>query len=70
MRFPIRRIRWAVPLLVLLGATAARRAEKVAAQVPLKEGIHFIRARALIRKALAEDGISGRIDKLVERLLG
>jgi len=50
-------------------AAAARRAEAVAAQVPLKDGMHFIRARALIRKALAEDGVSGRIDKLVERLL-
>jgi hypothetical protein len=51
-------------------AAAARHAEEVAAQVALKEGMHFVRARGLIRKALAEDGISGRIDKLVERLLG
>jgi len=29
-----------------------------------------VRARALIRKALAEDGVSGRIDRLVEKLLG
>ena len=50
-------------------AEAAQRAEEVAAGVPLREGEHFVRARGLIRKALAEDGISGRIDKLVERLL-
>jgi hypothetical protein len=51
-------------------AAAARHAEEVAAQVALKEGMHFVRARGVIRKALAEDGVSGRIDKLVARLLG
>ncbi len=51
-------------------AEAAQRAEEVAAGVPLREGEHFGRARALIRKALAEDGVSGRIDRLVDRLLG
>ena len=51
-------------------AAAARHAEEVAGEVPLKEGMHFIRARGLIRKALGEDGISGRMEKLVERLLG
>jgi hypothetical protein len=49
---------------------AARHAEEVAAQVALKEGMHFVRARGIIRKALTEDGVSGRIDKLVARLLG
>jgi len=49
---------------------AARRAEKVAAGVPLKEGMHFVRARGIIRKALTEDGVSRRIDELVESLLG
>jgi len=51
-------------------AAAARGAEEVAAGVPLSEGMHFVRARGLIRKALAEDGISGRMERLVERLLG
>jgi hypothetical protein len=54
---------------VIQRVAAARRAEEVAAQVPVKEGMHFVRARGLIRKALAEDGISGRMEKLVERLL-
>lgn len=49
---------------------AARRAEEVAAGVPFKEGMHFVRARGIIREALAEDGVSARIDELVARLLG
>jgi hypothetical protein len=51
-------------------AAAARHAEEVAAQVPLKEGMHFVRTRGIIREALAEDGISRRIDGLVQTLLG
>ena len=50
-------------------AEAAAHAEKVASAVPLREGIHFVRARQLIRAALAEDGVAGQIDALVEKLL-
>ena len=50
-------------------ATAGHRAETVAAQVPLKEGTYFITARRQIRIALAEDGVAGEIDNLVEELL-
>ncbi len=48
---------------------AAERAEEVAAAVELPEGVRFQRARALIRAALAEGGISQEIDRLVVRLL-
>ena len=41
-------------------ATAAERAEGVAAAVPLPEGVKFQRARALVRSALTEAGISER----------
>ncbi|MBI4296146.1 MAG: N-6 DNA methylase, partial [Chloroflexi bacterium] len=51
-------------------ARAAARAEKVAAAVELKEGMHFVTARRQIRAALREDGIDRRIDKLVAELLG
>jgi hypothetical protein len=37
--------------------------------VPLSESIRFQRARRLVRDALAETGVSQRIDGLVERLL-
>ena len=50
-------------------ATAAERAESVAAAVPLPEGVKFQRARALVRTALTEAGISEAIDALVARLL-
>jgi hypothetical protein len=50
-------------------AAEGTRAEKVAALVELPEATHFIRARGLIRKALREDGVAGRIEKLVARLL-
>ena len=50
-------------------AAAGRRAESVAARVPLKEGVYFITARRQIRDALAEDGVAGEIDGLVEELL-
>lgn len=69
LSLPIPKFDRTVPLHRSL-ATGARRAEKVAAQVPLKQGTYFVRARTLIRKALAEDGVSARIDKLVQRLLG
>lgn len=48
---------------------AAEQAEKLAAAVPVKEKMHFIRARAVIRNALNEDGLGREIDKLVDRLL-
>ena len=50
-------------------ADAGRQAESVAAEVPLKEGIYFVSARRQIRHALAEDGVAGEIDGLVEELL-
>ncbi len=52
----------------LLGA--AVRAEAVAQHVALPEDVHFVRARALIRNALAADGISDEVDDLVAQLLG
>jgi hypothetical protein len=51
-------------------ARAGEHAEQVAAKVPLSSEIHFIRARQRIRKALAEDGVTARIDGLVTQLLG
>ncbi|MGH8014387.1 MAG: N-6 DNA methylase, partial [Candidatus Binataceae bacterium] len=50
-------------------AVQAAHAEKVAAAVVLPEDIHFIRARGMIRDALRGDGVSMRIDALVERIL-
>jgi len=50
-------------------ADAAARAEAVAALVALPEGVKFQRARALVRTALAEDGVAATIDGLVARLL-
>jgi hypothetical protein len=50
-------------------AEAAAHAEAVAANVELKEGEKFQRARKRVRDALAEDGIGGDIEKLVEKLL-
>lgn len=44
-------------------------AERVAALVELPEDVRFQRARKLIRNALSENGVAGRIDALVERLL-
>ena len=50
-------------------AAAGRRAETVAAQVPLKENTYFITARRQIRHEMAEKGVAGEIDRLVGRLL-
>ena len=50
-------------------AAAGHRAETVAAQVPLREGVYFTTARRQIRKALAEDGVADQIDGLVEESL-
>jgi hypothetical protein len=51
-------------------AEAGAHAEAVAANVELKEGEKFQRVRKRVRDALAEDGIGGDIEKLVEKLLG
>jgi len=51
-------------------AQAGREAERVAAGVAIAEGTPFVRARSAIRAALRDDGVAGRIDALVERLLG
>lgn len=51
-------------------AEAGALAETVAASVELKKGEKFQRARKRVRDALAEDGIGGDIEKLVEKLLG
>lgn len=51
-------------------AAAAMQAEYVAARVEVKEGEYFVTTRNRIRKTLAEDGIAGEIENLVEKLLG
>lgn len=48
---------------------AAAEAERVAAAVELPEGVKFRRARALVRAALTEAGLSQRINALVAGLL-
>ena len=50
-------------------AAAAAEAEALAAAVPIPEGFKFQRARKLVRDALADAGLSERIDGLVARLL-
>jgi SAM-dependent methyltransferase len=50
-------------------ADAAGNAERVAAGVALPERGGFIKARQIIREALRQDGIAGRIDALVTELL-
>ncbi len=50
-------------------SAAAARAAKVAANVPLKEGMYFVTARKHIRAALHDDGIVQEIEELVTRLL-
>ncbi|MBI2832219.1 MAG: N-6 DNA methylase [Chloroflexi bacterium] len=50
-------------------ANASTRAERVAAAVPLDEGMHFVKARQKIRATLREDGIAQKIDELVSELL-
>ena len=51
--------------------TVARRAEVVAARVPLKEGTHFVHARwGIIRRPSPKTAFPSGIDQLVERLLG
>jgi hypothetical protein len=48
---------------------AGAHAELVAGMVELVEGERFQRARKRVRDALAEEGIGGEIEKLVEKLL-
>lgn len=50
-------------------AEAGARAESVASMVELVDGERFQRARKRVRHALAEEGIGGEIEKLVEKLL-
>ena len=50
-------------------ADAAATAQTVASGIELQEGRHFVSARRLIREALRDDGVGGRIDGLVARLL-
>jgi len=50
-------------------AFAGAHAEAVAAKVELVDGEKFQRARKRVRDALAEEGIGGEIEKLVEKLL-
>jgi hypothetical protein len=52
-------------LLAELGATA----EQVAAGLELPEGLGFQRARALVRAALREHGVAGRIEAAVAELV-
>jgi CheY-like chemotaxis protein len=51
-------------------AAAGKRAEEVAALVPLREGEHFVGARRRIRAALREDGVAEWTEGLVRELLG
>ena len=50
-------------------ADAARRAEAMAAAVPVQQGVDFRRNRTTIRDALAGSGLAAEIDELVARLL-
>jgi N-6 DNA Methylase len=50
-------------------AKAAAKAEKLAAQVELKEGEHFPRTRKRIRQALIANGVAIEIEKLVAQLI-
>jgi hypothetical protein len=50
-------------------AAAATEAERIASEVPLRESAHFTSQRRAIRAALTANGIAGRIDALVTRLL-
>jgi hypothetical protein len=50
-------------------AAAAAEAERVALALELPNGVKFRRARALVRQALANEGVSATIDALVAQLL-
>jgi hypothetical protein len=66
---PIPRFDPKIPLHLEL-ANAGADAEKAAAQVAIPDGMHFQTARRRVREALAEAGVSKRIDELVTGLLG
>lgn len=51
-------------------AAAAEEAERVARTVGVDEGDYFVTVRKRIRLALVGDGVAGKIDRLVEKLLG
>lgn len=51
-------------------ATAGQDAATIAGSVAIPAGATFQRARALVRRALLDDGVAARIDDLVETLLG
>ena len=48
----------------------AATAQKIAGAVEFKDGMHFIRVRQLVRRALMEDGIGATIEGLAEQALG
>ena len=50
-------------------SAVAEEAERLAATVELRDGMHFVTARRAIRNALAAAGIAQRIDALVDELL-
>jgi hypothetical protein len=50
-------------------AAAGRKAEAIAAGVPIDPDAYFTTSRKLIREALKQTGIAGEIDKLVNQLL-
>ena len=66
---PIPLFNAALPLHIAL-ARAAAKAERLAAQVALKEGEHFTRTRKRIRQALIANGIAARIETMVAELIG
>ena len=51
-------------------AKAAAKAEKLAAQVEVKDGEHFTRTRKRIRQALIANSVAGKIEVLVAELIG
>lgn len=51
-------------------AAEGAEAERIAAEVELPDGAGFVKARQIIRAALAADGVAQRIDARVAQLLG
>lgn len=51
-------------------AATARVAEEVAASVTLPPGMHFVRARSMVRGALLTDGVGQKVEELIGTLLG
>lgn len=51
-------------------AAAGEEAEQAASAVELVENERFVAARKRVRRALVENGVAGRIEKLVGKLLG